>query len=126
VCGCGNQKTAWWNEEIIRMVKVRKQLWKRYLTTKMVEDYEKCKVQRNLLKEKVMKAKQRAWEDFGTKMEEDYQGNQKLFCRVIRNMRKETETPIKFIKDKSGNLLTTDREGNIGKMEAVLSRAMWG
>jgi hypothetical protein len=27
--GCGNQKTAWWNEEIQRMVKVEKQLWKR-------------------------------------------------------------------------------------------------
>jgi hypothetical protein len=62
--GCGNRKTAWRNEEIRRMVKVRK----RYLTTKMVEDYEKCKVQRNFVKEKVIKAKQRAWEDFGAKM----------------------------------------------------------
>jgi uncharacterized protein YifE (UPF0438 family) len=76
----------------------------------MVEDYGKYKVQRNLVKEKVIKAKQQAWEDFGTKMEEDYQGNQKLFYRVIRNMRKEREKPIKFIKDKSGNLLTTERE----------------
>jgi hypothetical protein len=24
--GCGNQKTAWWNEEIKRMIKVKKQL----------------------------------------------------------------------------------------------------
>jgi hypothetical protein len=36
--GCGIQKTAWWNEEIKTMVKVKKQLWKRYLTMKMVED----------------------------------------------------------------------------------------
>jgi hypothetical protein len=69
--GCGNQRKAWWNEEIKRVVKVKKQLWKRYLTTKMVEDYEKYKVQRNLVKGKVIKAKQWAWDDFGTKMEED-------------------------------------------------------
>jgi hypothetical protein len=48
----------------------------------MVEGYEKYKVQRNLAKEKVIKAKQWAWEDFGTNMEEDYQGNQKLFYRL--------------------------------------------
>jgi hypothetical protein len=54
-----------------------------------VEDYEKYKVQRNVVKEMVEKAKQRAWEEFGIKMEEDYQGNQKLFYRVIRNMRKQ-------------------------------------
>jgi hypothetical protein len=58
----------------------------------------------------VIKAKQRAWEYFGTKMEEDYPGNQKLFYRAIRNMRKERETSIKFIKDKPGNLLTTERK----------------
>jgi hypothetical protein len=58
--------------KIKREVKLKKQLWKHYLTTKMADDYEKYKVQRNLVKEKMIKAKQQVWEDFGTKMEEDY------------------------------------------------------
>jgi len=38
-------------------------------------------------------------------MEENCKGNQKLFCRTLKCLRKEKECPLKFFKERNGVLI---------------------
>lgn len=102
------KKTSWWSDEIKREIKIKKQLWKNYLATKLANDYDSYKSQRKKVKDIVKLAKEAAWEEFGIKMEENHRDNQKLFYRAIKNMRKEKTCPLKHIKDKQGNIIKED------------------
>ena len=54
--------------------------------------------------------KKKSWEKFGEKMEENYKENQKLFYRTLKNFKKFKECPLKYVKNKQGNLLTDKKE----------------
>lgn len=116
ICGTSKinknkKQTSWWSKEINEETKLKKKKWKVYLSKRDNHTYNDYKKQRRKVKELILEAKKKCWEDFGHKMETDYQTNQKLFYRVIKNSRtSKTQTTIKQIKDKNGNLLTTDRE----------------
>ena len=58
------------------------------------------------MKQIVKDAKSKAWESFGKSLEENYRENQKLFYSTLKQIRKEKECPIKFIKDTTGNIIT--------------------
>ncbi|XP_068082743.1 LINE-1 retrotransposable element ORF2 protein [Anabrus simplex] len=68
------------------------------------------KEQRRKVKDLVKTAKRQSWEEFGQRMEKNYKENQKLFYRALKNMRKEKQCPLKFIKDKEGKILTEEKE----------------
>src|SRR3978361_2225696 len=85
-CGSANidstrKQTKWWNEEIRREIKLKKQKWRIYLSNKNSETYHVYKEQRIRGRELVKEAKQRSWTEFGRKMEQDSHGNQKLFYK---------------------------------------------
>jgi Reverse transcriptase (RNA-dependent DNA polymerase)/Endonuclease-reverse transcriptase len=115
VCGItitgGNKKrTKWWNVNIQEQVKVKKQKWKEYLKEKTAESYEIYKNQRKCVKDLVMKAKEEEWEEFGEKLEKDSKGNQKLFFRVIKTLRKQKISNALQIKNKQGDIKRGDKE----------------
>lgn len=72
--------------------------------------YEEYKELRKNAKDNVLKAKSKAWENFGLKMKENFIGNQKLFYRVVRNISKKNGNGINYINDKNGQLLTNKEE----------------
>ncbi|GLV46350.1 hypothetical protein CBL_09648 [Carabus blaptoides fortunei] len=57
----------------------KKQKSKKYLQTKEAEDFEEYKKQRKTTEDKIKKCKEKAWEEFGETMEENFKENQKLF-----------------------------------------------
>ncbi|XP_072403197.1 uncharacterized protein [Diabrotica undecimpunctata] len=81
------QCTNWWSNEIKEEVKSKKLAWKKYLGNQNAESYQKYKQQRAKVKNMVIKAKKKSWEDFGNKLEKDYHTNQKLFYKTLRSLR---------------------------------------
>ncbi|KAF6203343.1 hypothetical protein GE061_003761 [Apolygus lucorum] len=111
ICGTattGQHKkcTRWWTEEVKFHVKEKKRLWKLYLQRKTIRAYAAYKEKRNETKVIVLLAKAKSWEEFGKFMNESYHDNKKLFYKVLKNMRKLKDCPIKFVKSKAGLLLT--------------------
>lgn len=61
-----------------------------YLRNRSKDSYSRYKTQRLKLKVKeiVTKAKQKSQKGFGEKIERDKHGNQKLFYKILKNLRK--------------------------------------
>lgn len=55
-------------------------------------------------------SKQRTWKEFGDKLEKDSKGNQKLFYRVLKNLRKKDNTDAVTITNEHGDLLTEENQ----------------
>lgn len=100
------KKSAWWSTEIKNLIKQKKEKWKTYLQSKDPEDYEEYKVSRKIVSKKVKEEKEKAWIDFGKKMERAYKENQKLFYGTIKQMRKKKHATLKNIKDENGKIIT--------------------
>ncbi|XP_072384366.1 uncharacterized protein [Diabrotica undecimpunctata] len=98
--------TNWWNNEIKAEVKSKKIAGKNYLRNGTADNYQIYKLQRIKVKDMVLAAKRKSWEEFGNKMEEDYHSNEKLFFKNLKNLRTEKapQTP-KQVRDKKGHLL---------------------
>ncbi|MFA0954722.1 hypothetical protein ACDI60_27130, partial [Klebsiella pneumoniae] len=110
--GRKRKKTRWWNDSIKAELKIKREKWQNYLNRKTRQSHNEYKEQRRKVKTMVQEAKQEAWKEFGEFLEDSAQQNQKLFYKVIKNMRNETgkDCPLKFIKDKSGKILTNQEE----------------
>ncbi|XP_073989088.1 uncharacterized protein [Rhodnius prolixus] len=105
-CGLVKKETRWWSDEVKKEVCLKKVLWKQYLQIKDQQSYTLYKEQRRKVKEVIRDAKRETWEQFGKFMEESTQTNQKLFYKILKNMRKGKECPIKYINSKDGLLIT--------------------
>jgi len=57
-----------------------------------------------------MEAKEKAWEEFGRKMEEDRRQNQKLFYKVLKTLRKGKTKRVTRVKNKQGEITKTNSE----------------
>lgn len=105
------KRTSWWSEEIQMAVRRKKKLWREYLRRKTQQSYEDYKQERKVVKEKVKEGKAREWENFGVKMEKDSTQNQKLFYRILKNMRDNVDkSKTNKIKDKQGNILIEEKD----------------
>ena len=100
-----SRRAAWWNENFKAKIKEKKEAWKKYLQTKMPEDRMNYVSKRNIAKEEVRKAKQEQWEEFGQKLQESHQGNQKLFWTAMKSLRKTKPCPIRRIKNAKGEIV---------------------
>lgn len=115
VCGIIKQnkhkkQTAWWTEEIKQEVKIKKERWQTYLSVKTERSYERYKEQRIKVKNLVKQSKQKTWEDFGNKLERDRKTNQKLFYRVLKNLRGDKKVNSLAITNEAGEILTKETE----------------
>lgn len=102
--------TAWWNKDIKMEVELKKRRWKEYLGRRTDETYSRYKEQREKVKNIVQEAKKKSWSDFGDKMEENSKGNQKLFYRTLKTLRKGKTTTVHTVKNKKGDLLNDTNE----------------
>lgn len=89
---------------------MKKTAWKRYLANRNEENYEEYKKQRKGVKVMIVEAKKKSWEDYGHKLEEDSKGNQKLFYKILKELRQGKEKKDIYIKNTKGELLTEETE----------------
>jgi hypothetical protein len=115
VCGKSRRnkfkkQTAWWSEEIKQQVKTKKEKWQAYISNQTESNYEAYKEARIKTKRLVVEAKQEAWKVFGEKLEKDCNGNQKLFYRVLKNLRKNNKEELLTIKNEKGEIIMDEAE----------------
>ncbi|KAF2882579.1 hypothetical protein ILUMI_23596 [Ignelater luminosus] len=105
-------KTKWWNDEVKREIKFKKGRFREYLRVSEDEKtaaYSRYKEQRRVARNALKRAQEQSWEEFGRKMEEDCEQDQKLFYRVLKNMIR-VRCHIKQIKAKTEKELQKERE----------------
>uniref|UniRef100_A0A1Y1M0F5 Reverse transcriptase domain-containing protein n=2 Tax=Photinus pyralis TaxID=7054 RepID=A0A1Y1M0F5_PHOPY len=103
------KQTKWWNQELKEQVKIKKEKWKLYLSMKSEASYQVYKQQRIKVKAMVLQSKQQTWEEFGRKIETDSKTNQKLFYKVLKNLRKDKHHTLKYVKAKDDSVLTEEK-----------------
>lgn len=106
----GRKQTAWWNKDIKQAVKTKKDAWLKYINDRNEESLERYKEQRDRVKKLVRESKQRTWTEFGEKLEQDCKGNQKLFYKVLKNLRAKKNTDITAIRNEQGDLITDEQQ----------------
>jgi Reverse transcriptase (RNA-dependent DNA polymerase)/Endonuclease-reverse transcriptase len=104
------KQTAWWTEEIKQEIKIKKRKWNLYLNSNTALNHQIYKEQNKTVKKLVREAKEESWKEFGTKLEYDSRGNQKLFYRALKTLRSDKRTETTAIKDADGGILTGDKD----------------
>ena len=94
------KQTAWWNNDIKEEIRQKKQKWKKYLGNRTEENYNDYKRQRTKVKDIIVEAKKKSWEDFGKNIENNYKSNRKLFYRITKTLRQGKEEPSPQSKTK--------------------------
>lgn len=115
ICGTaknnnGQKQTAWWNEDIKIQVKLKKQKWQNYLNNRTTANYGRYKDQREKVKNLVRESKQKSWMKFGEKLEHNSKENQKLFYKILKNLRNKESTDIITIRNEEGKILTEEKQ----------------
>ena len=83
-----NPKSAWWNDEIKTVVRRNESAWKKVLTAVKRQNkdvWKRTKKRREMLKCVYIRARKKVNEEFGRKMNEDVNGNSKLFWKEVSN-----------------------------------------
>lgn len=100
------KRTKWWNEEVKRKVKEKKEAWIKYIRTKSNNDRGVYIQKRNEAKAAVKQAKLESWEEFGRKIEENYLENQKQFWNVVKRLKGNRTQKIRSVRNFRGELQT--------------------
>lgn len=99
------KRSDWWNDEIAKLVKEKKEKYNAWL---QMRTNEKREVYRSICKEvkkEVKISKNRANEEWGRKVTQKFRENKKLFYKVVKEERKTKEQVVWKIKDKNGKVL---------------------
>ena len=99
--GENDSKSVWWNDEI-------KAAWKWVLAVNDEETKERCieayREKKRSVKRCVYQSKMKVNEQFGKKMNEDVNGNKKLFWKELSNAKGGEVESCSIIKDVNGSL----------------------
>ncbi|CAF1505717.1 unnamed protein product [Rotaria sordida] len=109
----GQKKTAWWTEEISKIINKKKTAYRNWLQQQTSENWHNYKQIRDNAKKMVSEAKAKSWENFGHQMESNYHTATKVFWQTIRRLHKGGLKQTRSVKDANGELIT--REENILK-----------
>ncbi|XP_050706878.1 uncharacterized protein LOC126992348 isoform X2 [Eriocheir sinensis] len=104
---------SWWIEEIRRIVKEKRELFKNTQERNVAEQvkrerkkkYRECKMK---LKQAIKESKKRVDEDFGKRLSEKYKGNRKSYWKEVKNERNAeniSSSKINEVMDENGKML---------------------
>ena len=102
--------SEWWNDEVARLVRDKKVMYKRWLQNRCRVTYERYKLLRNEVKRAVRRAKKEADCRWGEKLVEDFSTNKRMFWREVKRTRKGVEVREESVKDGDGKVLTDGDE----------------
>ncbi|CAF1534892.1 unnamed protein product [Adineta ricciae] len=106
----GQKRTAWWTEEIRKVVNQKKAAYKKWIQQPTSNNWQNYKQIRENVKKVVSEAKTKSWEDFGHQMESNYHTASKVFWQTIRRLRKGGLKQTRSIKNADGELLTSEED----------------
>ena len=106
--GGGTPKIVWWNDQVKAAVKRKKDAWKEVLGARDEDAKERClqfyKEKKRKVKRCIYQRKKEVQEQFGRKMNQDANGNRKLFWKEV------IKANSNRIKDGNGKLVLEEAE----------------
>ena len=103
----GEKRTPWWNQEVKEAILAKKAAYKAWISNKSSANLRmQYTSARTTAATKVKESKERAWEEFGQKLDNDYRTANKVFWQTIRRLRGKRSKAATFIEDADGDLLT--------------------
>ena len=108
-CG-GNPRTRWWTPAVREAVKLKKESCLAFLasgTTEAADGYRQAK---QIAASAVAKAKNRAWEELGEAMENEFRISSKRFWSTIQRLRVGKQLTVNTVYGGDGALLASTRE----------------
>ncbi|KAL3290109.1 hypothetical protein HHI36_023477 [Cryptolaemus montrouzieri] len=110
------KQTAWWNKELKEQLEMKKTAWRKYLSLRTLEAHEEYKIQGKKVKKLVIKSKQMSRENFGNRMENARAGNQILFFRMLKKLKRDKKDITIEINDKQGRTLTEENDAHMERI----------
>ena len=111
--GRKNERSAWWDEEVKRLVKEKKRLFEAVLAERSERNVEEYKRMKRQVKRVVREKKNALDERDGEKMSRQFRENKKLFWSSVNKKRSTREQMSMRVKDSEGNLLV--EQGAVSK-----------
>src|SRR5678815_1288391 len=112
--GSKNVNSEWWNEEVMKAVKGKKEAWLNVLKANDEVSKERClelyKEEKRNTKRCIRRRKQEVNEQFGRRMNEDIQGNRKLFWKEARKVKNENKGNLLRIMNRDGAFVTDEMD----------------
>ena len=111
VCGMrrvGGQRrkgSEWWNEEIGRAVGEKRRAFEEWLQRRDRVTYDKYRAQRVVAKLQFKLKKRMADWRWGERLRNDFEGNEKMFWKEVKRVRKGEQARDEMEKDVNGQLL---------------------
>ena len=102
--------SEWWNEEVARLVRRKRDLYRIWLQNRGRDTYDRYKMARNEVKRAVRRAKREADVRWGEKLVEDFSTNKRMFWREVKRTRKGVEVREECVKDENGRVLSEVNE----------------
>ena len=99
--GGGNPKSVWWNTEIKAAFKRKKAAWKEMSGARDEDAKERCL---RKVKRYIYQIKKEIYEQFGRKMNQDMNGNRKLFWKEVSKPNEGKVESCSRIKNGNGRL----------------------
>ena len=104
----------WWNDQIKAAVKRREDAWKEVLGSRDKDAGERClevyKEEKRKVKRCIYQRKEEVQEQFGRKMNQDVNGNKKLFKKEVSKANGRKVENFNRIKDVNGSLVLEEAE----------------
>ena len=118
--GGGNPKCVWWNEQVKAEIKRKEDAWKVVLGARDEDVRENClevyKEEKRKVRRCIYRSKKEIQEQFGRKVNQDVNGNRKLFWKEVSKANGGKVENSNRIKDGNGRLVREEAEvGRIWK-----------
>ena len=97
------KRTPWWNQEVQEAIRAKKVAYKAWLANKSsLELRSQYSEARMAAATKVKLSKERAWKEFGERLDDDFKTANKVFWQTIRRLRGKKSRAALFIEDSNG------------------------
>ena len=97
------KRTPWWNQEVKEAIRAKKVAYKAWLANKSsLELRSQYSEARKTAATKVKLSKERAWKEFGERLDDDFKTANKVFWQTIRRLRGKRSRAALFIEDSNG------------------------
>ena len=97
------KRTPWWNQEVKEAIRAKKVAYKVWLANKSsLELRSQYSEVRKATATKVKLSKERAWKEFGERLDDDFKTANKVFWQTIRRLRGKRFRAALFIEDSNG------------------------
>ena len=97
------KRTPWWNQKVKKAIRAKKVAYKAWLTHKSsLELRSQYSEARKAAATKVKLSKERAWKEFGERLDDDFKTANKVFRQIIRRLRGKRSRAALFIEYSNG------------------------